>query len=390
MGRLFERTVDAIVPESEVYNEVEMKNQEETEESDVFMKLRPGSSILCKRRAIFPILSGVLVLLVVVGVLVVRGIATSMQAKVTPQQTSGPSQQATASPPSQPSPLLFGTNLGLFTTNDQVVTSAATRALMQQIPIRIVRIPMRTNLPAALEVQAEQAVRSIGAIPLVVLTGLRNPHALADDTRMIQESNSVFGDSLVYYEFGNEDDWNGVTIARYTQGWNTLIPQFKHLARNGQFIGPVSYQYNHDNLAAFLQGANPRPDAISWHEYSCSYKDAATICLAQIPQWTAHITDARALMRATLGTTLPIMITEWNYAADQSTQSNGLPFDDGKYNNADFMTTWTTQALRTLAANHVFASMQYSVTNTALPLITYDNTLTAQGRAFQAVYQTMT
>jgi len=180
-----------------------------------------------------------------------------------------------------------------------------------------------------------------------------------------------------------------VTITRYTQGWNTLIPQFKRLALNGKFIGPVSYQYNRDNLTTFLQGANPRPDAISWHEYTCSYKDPAALCLSQIDGWTTDITGARAVMQSTLGTTLPIMITEWNYAADQSTQGNGLPITDGKYNNASFIQAWTAKALSTLAANQVFASMQYSVTNTALPLITSDNTLTLQGMMFQSLYQTM-
>jgi hypothetical protein len=260
---------------------------------------------------------------------------------------------------------------------------------MQQIHIRIVRVPTRTKLSNEIEIQAMQAVKSIGAIPLIVLTGVRNPNVLADDTRMIQDANNVFGNSLVYYEFGNEDDWNGVTITRYTNGWNTFTPQFKRLALNGKFVGPVSYEYNHDNFTAFLQGANPRPDLVSWHEYTCSYKEPADYCLSHLDRWTTHITDARAVMQNTLGTTLPIMITEWNYAADQSTQPNGLPFDDGKYNNTSFMTEWTTRALRTLAANQVFASMQYSVTNTALPLITYNNTLTIQGATFQSLYQTM-
>ena len=354
------------------------------------MRPQSGSSRIFKRRIILPMLAVTLVLLVIVGVIVVNGITTGKQAKVSPQATPAPSQNgSTSTPVVQTSPLLFGTNLGLFTASDQVVTSAATRALMQRIHVRIVRIPLRHSLPIALEVQAEQAVKSIGAIPLVVLNGVRNPQALTDDMRMIQESNSVFGDTLVYYEFGNEDDWNGVTITRYTQGWNTLIPQFKRLARHGKFIGPVSYQYSHDSLSTFLQGANPRPDAISWHEYTCSYKDPAATCLGQLDRWGTHITDARAVMQSALGTTLPIMITEWNYAPDQSIQQNGLPFDDGKYNNASFIQAWTAKALGILAANHVFASMQYSVTNTALPLITYDNTLTIQGMAFQSLYQRM-
>ena len=357
------------------------------------MKSQSGSSKNFKRRVVFTIICIVLVLLVVVGIVVVKGITVGNQTPVALSPTTTPAQNEPVSSTSIPnvkvSPLLFGTNLGLFTSNDQVVTSAATRTLMQQIHIRIVRVPMRTHLSNDVEIQAVQAVKSIGAIPLIVLTGVRNPNVLADDMRMIKDMNSVFGNSLVYYEFGNEDDWNGVTISRYTEGWNTLIPQFKRIALNGKFIGPVSYEYNHDNLTTFLQEAKPRPDAISWHEYTCSYQDPADSCLAHLDRWTTHINDGRSVMQTTLGTALPIMITEWNYAADQSIQHNGLPIDDGKYNNASFIRAWTTKALGILAANQVFASMQYSVTNTALPLITDNNALTIQGITFQSLYQTM-
>src|SRR5579864_2883307 len=270
-----------------------------------------------RNRLIFALLSVFLILVVIGGVVLVHNITAGQQTNVSPQPTTVPTQNnptgSTSTPTTQGpvSPLLFGTNMGLFDGNDQVVTSATTRSLMQQIHVRIVRIPLRRSLPNALEVQAEQAVKSIGAVPLIVLNGLRNPNVLADDTRMIQNTNSVFGNSLVYYEFGNEDDYNGITIARYTQGWNMLVPQFKRLALNGKFIGPVSYQYDHDNMTAFLQGANPRPDAISWHEYTCSYKDPAADCLAHLSNWATHISDAQSVMRTTLGTTLPIMITEW-------------------------------------------------------------------------------
>jgi len=349
------------------------------------MMPQPGSSSTLRRRLMLTAITLVLVLLILVGILVINGATTGKQTTTAPHQNN----LASSTPTAPASPLLFGTNLGLFNGNDQVVTSAATRALMQQMHIRIVRVPMRTHLPNDIAVQALQAVKSIGPMPLIVLTGMRNPNVRADDTRMIQDANNVFGNNLVYYEFGNEDDWNGLTITRYTDGWNMLIPQFKRLALNGKFIGPVSYEYSRDNLTSFLQRANPRPDMISWHEYTCSYKEPAGNCLSNLDGWTTHISDARAVMQNTLGTTLPIMITECNYAADQSTQPNGLPLDDGKYNNASFMTEWTTKALRILAANQVFASMQYSVTNTALPLITFRDELTIQGETFQSLYQTM-
>jgi len=34
-------------------------------------------------------------------------------------------------PPAPPSPLLFGTNMGLFTANDQIVTNPATQQLLR-------------------------------------------------------------------------------------------------------------------------------------------------------------------------------------------------------------------------------------------------------------------
>ena len=305
--------------------------------------------------------------------------------------TSSPRQTPTSTPASQqpPSPLLFGTNLGLFNSNDQFLTSATTRRMMQQMHVRMVRIPTRANLPLSLTIQAAQDTKDIGAIPLIVLEGMRNARPLQADTQIVQAMNHIFGSSVVYYEFGNEDDWNGLPIDRYTTGWNQVIPVLKKLALNGKFVGPVSYQYSRDNLTTFLRGARPRPDAVSWHEYTCSWQDPAALCMASIDKWTTHIRDARAVMQSTSGTTLPIMITEWNYAADQSVQSNGQPYPDHKYDNAAFMSQWTTRALQTLAANGVFASMQYTVTNTALPLITYQNRMTVQGQTFQALYQKM-
>lgn len=290
------------------------------------------------------------------------------------------------------SPLIFGTNMGLFNANDQVLTSGPTRSALQQLHIRIVRIPTRQNFSTTVDLAAVQAIKDIGAVPLIALRGSQDPNVakvLADDTRMISAVNQVFGTSTVYYEFGNEDDLNGVSIDNYTQRWNAVVPQLKHLAPNGIFIGPVSYQYDHDNLTAFLQNAQPHPDMISWHEYTCSLKDPADKCLAGIDKWTDHISDARASLQNTLGKVLPIMITEWNYAPDQTIQSNGLPIDDGKYNNTQFMKSWTTKALQILAANRIFASMQYSCTNTAIPLVNNNSSITVQGTTLQAIYEQM-
>jgi len=285
------------------------------------------------------------------------------------------------------SPYIFGTNLGLFDTGDQFLNSAVTRNMMQQMHVRMIRMPVRSNLSMNTEIQAAQAIKSIGAAPLVILRGLRNPNFVAENIAIVQAMNQVFGKSPVYYEFSNEDDLAGIGVNEYLNAWNIAIPKVKPLALNAVFIGPVNYQYDRDYLSAFLQKANPKPDMISWHEYTCSYKWAADVCLSHIDNWTNHINDARSTMQSTIGQTLPLLITEWNYCPDQLLQGNGQPFSDGKYNNTAFITAWTAKALQTLAANRVFASMHYSATNTALPIVSPDGTITPQGMAFQAAYQ---
>ncbi|MBV9227799.1 MAG: hypothetical protein JOZ18_00705 [Chloroflexi bacterium] len=280
------------------------------------------------------------------------------------------------------SPLIFGTNLSLFNSSDQVLNSANIRAQLQQMHFRIIRMPIRASLSNQTEIEAAQAIKSMGAYDLVILRGAVDSNVLADDIRVVNDMNSVFGSTVVYYEYGNEEDLQGINAARYTDSWNTVIPQLKRIALRGQFIGPVNYHYDRAYLSTFLQRANPRPDEVSWHEYTCDDSWPSETCISRIDDWTNHISDAREAMDADIGTTLPIMITEWNYAPDANA-------GDGKINNSSFMTTWTTKALETLAANRVFASMQYACTDSVYALVRGDGTPTAQGLAMQALYQRM-
>jgi hypothetical protein len=280
------------------------------------------------------------------------------------------------------SPLLFGTNMSLYDSSDQLLNSPPTQVLLQQLHMRIIRMPVRSSLSNDTEIQAAEAIRNVQAIPLVVLRGAVDASVLADDSRIVNDMNAVFGNGLVFYEYGNEEDLLGVNAPDFVTSWNAVVPQLKRIARHGQFIGPVTSQYDRDYLTTFLQQANPRPDAISWHEYTCDDSWSNTLCIARIDHWTNHIQDARQVMTTTIHTTVPIMITEWNYAPNAR---NG----DGKINNSSFMSAWTTKALETLAANSVFASMQYTCTNSIYALVNGNNTLSAQGITMQTLYQQM-
>lgn len=280
----------------------------------------------------------------------------------------------------KPSPLLFGTNLNLLNNQDQFLQSTTTRALLQQMHMRIVRIPLHTNTSIDTQLTAAHSVKSLGMIPLVVLHGPSDPHAQRIDTTIVRAMNTIYGNDTVYYEFGEEQDLLGISAGNYVASWNKIVGSLQKLAPQGKFVGPVNYHFDPTYLTTFLQAANPQPDAISWHEFTCSATDTKTACLANIQQWSQHITTANHLIQATAGHAIPIMITEWNYAANASAT-------DGKSSDKQFLTSWTTRAMQTLAASHIFAAMQYSCTGTASPLIDSSNQPTAQGTRLQYLYE---
>jgi hypothetical protein len=311
------------------------------------------------------------------------GIVTA-QASPTPGTT--PIPKSTQPAGSQPLPVgatssLLGTNLNLHSSSDLILTSAAAQNLLRQIGPGFIRIPTPDSLSEASLTKAAQVVKSMGAKPVVILDGDKiNPNALENDKRIIQIMNSVFPGQVVYYEYGNEQDFFGPVSAKdYTDSWNRIIPELKKIAPAGHFIGPVNYQYSRDYLKYFLLNAKPRPNEVSWHEYTCGDDSSWTkeTCIQRIDNWSVHFADARSIMASSIGTTLPIMISEWNYTPNPLSS-------DGKYTDDTFMTTWTNKALKNLAANGIFGAMQYSCSNYPIALIKSDSTLSAQGKVFLA------
>ncbi len=314
--------------------------------------------------------------------------------------TSTPAQHVVTSTPTgsalnsitnntQISPLLFGTNMALFGTgdNDPILNSEATRQQLKNIGVRLMRMPTRPTLSDATEIAAAEAIKEIGAVPLIVISGpeFKAGSILQSDQHLLDLFSRVFGKELVYYEFGNEADLQGIKVDAYVNAWNQVVPTLKQAFPTARFIAPDNYQFTRRYLKTFLQGARPHPDGVSWHEYTCSVYWSADFCLANIDSWTIHMTQARAVMQEVLGTTLPIWISEWNYASDQATVG-GKPINDGKYNNRAFMQAWTTKAMATLIANRVFASMQYFATDQPMPLVS-NNQIGIEGQIFQQEYK---
>jgi hypothetical protein len=277
--------------------------------------------------------------------------------------------------------LIFGANL-----DRQISTSPHAQILAKQLGLRTIRLGDNSNGQLLAEFYSKvQTIKDMGLVPLIILHG----GAIADpeqrrtlDIDMVNKIQQIFGgpDAEVHYELGNENDLNpGMSAKAYTAMWNTLLPTLKPLAPHSWFGGPVNFQQNPTYISYFVHNAHPRPDFISWHEYTCGREAPASHCIKHIDNWTTHVNNTRNAITVNSDPVPPIMISEWNYSPA------GIA-GDGKSSDPLFLEQWTARALQTLAANNIFASYHFNVEE-ILGLIDNNNNPTVQGQAFHIAHE---
>ncbi len=284
---------------------------------------------------------------------------------------------------SAPSPLIFGTNLTLTDSSDQFLTSSITRQELQSLHVQMIRMPIRSvGCPSTAEVQAAQDIHNSGMVPLIIFKFSQTDPVSADKCVM-QQINPIFSNaSPVYYEFGNERDLAGVDQTTYTNTWNQVVPQIKGLYSNAKFGGPVNFQYNPTYVSYFVHNANPKPDFISWHEYTCGNSNTAQYCIDHIANWSTHISATKTAIQNYGDAVPPIMITEWNYDPNN-------PNPDPRA-TAQFQQTFTQTALNELAKDGVFAATHYvSTGHQYYNLIDPGDVITPEGQMFGQMYVTL-
>jgi hypothetical protein len=284
------------------------------------------------------------------------------------------------------SPLLFGTNVGLFNPQDSFLIQSSVRNLMKQMHISTLRIHVRQMPGGAPPVwpQAVQYAKDLGLIPLLILrAGVNDTGALAADTQIVTTVNSIMGNNRVFYEFGNEEDlFNGTDQYHYAARWNQLVPSLKPLAPHAWFGGPVTYQGNAPYVAYFYLHAHPRPDFISWHSYFCGPQSSAQTCLANVAHLGVDIARTKNAIQVNSESVPPIFITEWNYDASQGAHRDPR-------NTTQFQQQFVQTVLQEFVKDGVYAAYQYVLnSNPAFNLIDTNNTrLTPAGQEFQKMYE---
>jgi hypothetical protein len=150
-----------------------------------------------------------------------------------------------------------------------------------------------------------------------------------------------------------------------------------------RFVGPVTSRVDHqylNYLTAFVKGAQPKPDLLSWHEYLCdgNAEDWQRVCTPHLKNWQVHVDGVQKAVTDIVGRPMDYLVSEWNI--DPNSQSP-LYTDASR---AAYLTTWTTTALNTFRALRPppKGAMFYTATDNNMALVKGTTTLTTEGKAF--------
>ncbi len=239
----------------------------------------------------------------------------------TSQPTSVPNTTTPTSPPSSSKSILGVNNSGAVKTY---------LPAFQSVGISSVRIfaLYQSNLKGYLASLAAAQIRPLLVLDeaTIVNGSLQYCHAnkhqtVNTDQQIVQALLDTYGSGYDgWFEFGNEPNTSpgncGYTATQYTAGWNAVIPQLKAMAPNAKFGGPVLPNTDTSYVTTFLQQANPKPDFVSWHLYAGNYNWNTNQLQSQWQGWGNQIGSVNNTVMSVIGNSVPLLITEWNYAWD--------------------------------------------------------------------------
>ncbi|MBO0777492.1 MAG: hypothetical protein J2P37_01580 [Ktedonobacteraceae bacterium] len=246
------------------------------------------------------------------------------------------------------SSFLFGTNDSYEWADNNIQTVPAIQESLRAAGFTLIRSFFPDNASDDVIEKRMVTITNSGAQCLGVITNIAN-------TNFNQHLVRYLGQRCRLYEFGNESDYNHISIEAYLEAWNKTIPLLRQINPQAKFIGPVTYNDEGNNgfMEAFLKGVKASrilPDAVSFHWYPC-WNDTKEACLAKAGSYADAAQRVRQLVNATLGKDLPIGITEWNYDPGNPPPAYG---DD-----PNFIKQFSTDALKSMISARVAFACQF-------------------------------
>jgi len=246
------------------------------------------------------------------------------------------------------SSFLFGTNDTYEWSKQNIQTDSTIQSALRLAGFTL----MRSFFPdKASDAVIEQRIRTIensGARCLGVITNIA-------DANFNEHLVRYLGKRCLMYEFGNESDYNNITLDEYLAQWNNQIPNLRRENPQAVFIGPVTHddQGTGDFMRGFLEGVEAShvlPDAVSFHWYPCDH-DTQQSCLDKANSYEQVAQNVYGLVHDILGKVLPVGITEWNYDSGNPPPS----YDD----NQAFITQFSIRALASMVRGGVAFACQF-------------------------------
>ncbi len=218
-----------------------------------------------------------------------------------------------------------------------------------------------------LDTYQQSKVAAAMATGAKLLCELPTENSMSYDQHMV----TLFKGDCNYYEFMNEPDDEGISVATYVADWTTEIPLLRAIDPNAKFGGPASASPQYTDctystgpqvcyMQKVLQGMAQQkvlPDFVTFHQYAC-YEEAEKQCLASTGIYASDVTMVKGWLTqyfGAAGTHMPIGITEWN--ADPS-----APMPDYT-SNPCWMEQFTTASLASMVRAGVSFATQYDLAN---------------------------
>jgi len=250
------------------------------------------------------------------------------------------------------SSFLFGTNDTHEWSTQNFETQPVIQESLRSAGFTIIRSFFQDN---ASDADIEQRIKAIENSDAHCLGVIFNIFNVTYDEHLVK----YLGSRCLMYEFGNEPDYNGISVDTYLRQWNTLIPALRKINPEAKFIGPVLSTANLDYLHGFLTGVKASqvlPDAISFHWYPC-YNNSEMDCLNMANTADQEVTAVRSMVKNILMQDLPVGITEWNFDPGNPPPTYG---DDVK-----FITSFSNIALQSMMQSGVAFACQFDAASFA-------------------------
>lgn len=250
------------------------------------------------------------------------------------------------------SSFLFGTNDTFEWAQQNLETQPAIQKFIRNAGFTVIRSFFQDNASDAAIDQRITAIENSGAQCLGVIFNIFN---VSYDEHLVQ----YLGKRCLMYEFGNEPDYNDISVETYLKQWNAVIPRLRQINPEAAFIGPVastsSGSFIHDFLTE-VKSSGVLPDAISFHWYPC-YHNSEQECLNTAGTAGQEALRVRSMVKNILGKDLPIGITEWNFDPDNPPPSYG--------DRSAFITSFSTTALQSMIQAGVAFACQFDAASFA-------------------------